>query len=165
MASRGHIDVVDRLLVSGTDVNIADVIHGQTALHTAARNGHITVIDRLLLAGTDVNARTRDNGRTALHEAACSHNDNVQIIDRLLSTGADIEATTLVDKSTTLHEAVRKNNLKVVDRLLQANVNAVTYDFQIPLGIATSTSTFPAVASLLRAVGAIQRINIQDARA
>lgn len=55
-AHRGHAEVVELLLKSGTDIN-AQVEHWGTALHVAASRGNVKVIELLLRAGADPHAK------------------------------------------------------------------------------------------------------------
>jgi ankyrin repeat protein len=92
-AESGHLDVVERLLVAGADVNVVTVngYGHQTALQAAAEGGHLDVMERLLVAGADVNAAAASNGgRTALQAAA--EDGHLDVVGRLLATGADINA-------------------------------------------------------------------------
>ncbi|KAL5585649.1 hypothetical protein FOVSG1_013341 [Fusarium oxysporum f. sp. vasinfectum] len=85
----GHIQVVDRLLDAGADVNAAAAAKygGRTALQAASAGGHIQVVDQLLEAGADVNAAAAEfEGRTALK--AASAGGHIQVVDRLLDAGA-----------------------------------------------------------------------------
>lgn len=53
-ASRsGHLEVVERLLEAGADVNARPAFWGQTALHAAAENGFLAIVERLIQAGAD----------------------------------------------------------------------------------------------------------------
>ena len=50
-AGGGHLDVVERLLAAGADVNAAAAHGGRTALQAAAGGGHLDVVERLRQAG------------------------------------------------------------------------------------------------------------------
>ncbi len=61
VAAGGHLDIVEKLLVAGADVNAAAGYNGQTALQVAA-GGHLDIVEKLLAAGADVNAAAGYNG-------------------------------------------------------------------------------------------------------
>lgn len=67
-AEKGHIEVVDKLLSCGENVNSVDN-GGQIPFHDAARKGHLQVGGKLLSCGANVNAEFK-NGNTLLHWAA-----------------------------------------------------------------------------------------------
>ncbi|KAK4172309.1 hypothetical protein QBC36DRAFT_294484 [Triangularia setosa] len=130
-ASRGgHLQVVDRLLSAGADVNAAAADeYGRTALQAASQGGHLQVVDRLLSAGADVNAAAGFDGRTALQ--AASQGGHLQVVDRLLSTGADVNAAAARHGLTALQAASQGGHLQVIDRLLStgADINAAAAGF------------------------------------
>ncbi len=55
-AKDGKLDIVERHIKAGTDVNSKDS-QGWTPLHLAAMNGHVEVVKALIGAGADLNAR------------------------------------------------------------------------------------------------------------
>ncbi|KEY75233.1 hypothetical protein S7711_09300 [Stachybotrys chartarum IBT 7711] len=59
----GHLQVVERLLTAGADVNAAAEWDIRTALQAASEAGHLRLVERLLAAATD-------NGETALWAAS-----------------------------------------------------------------------------------------------
>ncbi|EXA28573.1 hypothetical protein FOVG_19830 [Fusarium oxysporum f. sp. pisi HDV247] len=83
----GHIQVVERLLNAGANVNAAAAAdRGRTALQAASEGGHIQIVERLLDAGANVNAAAARYGRTALQ--AASEGGHIQVVKRLLNAGA-----------------------------------------------------------------------------
>ena len=54
-AEAGELEVVEKLLGSGVDVEQSD--DQSTALHLAAQEGHVEVARRLIEAGADINAK------------------------------------------------------------------------------------------------------------
>jgi Ankyrin repeats (3 copies)/Ankyrin repeats (many copies) len=86
----GILEIVERLLAAGADVNAAAAHYGRTALQAASRGGHLQIVERLLAAGADVNAATARFGRTALQ--AASGYGHLEIVERLLAAGADANA-------------------------------------------------------------------------
>jgi ankyrin repeat protein len=125
----GHIQIVERLLEAGANVNAAagSGSGGRTALQAASEGGHIQVVEWLLKAGADVNAAAaRDSGRTALQ--AASAGGHIQVIDRLLNSGADVNAAAGSGSGgrTALQAASEGGHIQVVEWLLKAgaDVNA-----------------------------------------
>ena len=67
----GHLEVVERLLAAGADVNAAAAFDGgPTALQAASEGGYLDVVERLLAAGADANAAAAGSGLTALQAAS-----------------------------------------------------------------------------------------------
>ena len=50
-ARQGHDDLIDALLWSGADVDLAKASDGATPLFVAAQKGHLTVVTKLIAAG------------------------------------------------------------------------------------------------------------------
>ncbi|KAJ0135112.1 Glutathione S-transferase psoE [Fusarium oxysporum f. sp. albedinis] len=127
----GHIQVVERLLNAGANVNAAPAAdRGRTALQAASAVGHIQVVERLLNAGANVNAAAAARyGRTALQ--AASEGGHIQVVERLLNAGADVNAAAAARYGrTALQAASAVGHIQVVERLLEAgaNVNAAAAD-------------------------------------
>ena len=91
-AGRGHLEIVDKLLAAGSDVNFDSwITNGRTALQAAAEGGHLKVVEKLLAAGSDVNALpSEEHGRTALQ--AASEGGHLEVVEKLLAAGSDINA-------------------------------------------------------------------------
>ncbi|KAK2065488.1 hypothetical protein LY76DRAFT_611434 [Colletotrichum caudatum] len=95
----GHIEVVERLLSAGADVNAdPSSMNGRTALQAASGRGHVEVVERLLSAGADVNY------------------GHVEVVERLLSAGADVNATDTSGR-TALTIASKYGHVEVVEPL------------------------------------------------
>jgi hypothetical protein len=124
----GILEVVERLLAAGADVNAAAATadFGRTALQAASESGHLEVVERLLAAGADVNAAAAYydyNGRTALQ--AASGGGHLEVVERLLAAGADVNAAPAGDfGGTALQAASKSGHLEVVERLLAAGADA-----------------------------------------
>ncbi|KAH0886621.1 hypothetical protein HID58_062717, partial [Brassica napus] len=78
-AAQGHIDVVNLLLE--TDSNLAKIAknNGKTALHSAARMGHVEVVKSLIGNDPSIGFRTDKKGQTALHMAVKGQNDEIVV--------------------------------------------------------------------------------------
>ena len=81
-ALKGQLEIVDKLVKKGADVNKP----GWTPLHYAASNGHVEVIKLLLENHAYIDAES-PNGSTPLMMA--SHYGNPQSVKLLLDEGAD----------------------------------------------------------------------------
>jgi uncharacterized protein len=106
-AFHGHWRLCEFLVESGADVNDADPVTGETALHvalcTSNRVAHDLVLKVLLSAGADPNCATipsmetsgfmrdcRTKGETPLHRAAAFGTE--ETIQLLLDAGAKVDA-------------------------------------------------------------------------
>jgi ankyrin repeat protein len=154
-AAKGHLQVVERLLQEGADVNAAAAItSGRTALRAAAEGGHLTVVERLLQEGADVNAAAGTfDGRTSLQAAAGG--GHLTVVERLLQEGADVNAAAAASNGrTALQAAAAGGYLTVVERLLQegADVNAAagTFDGRTSLQAAAGGGHLIVVERLLQ---------------
>jgi len=85
-AERGHLDVVQLLLLLGADVNASDV-NCRTALMYAAEEGQLEVVGPLIKAGAEVNI-SDGSGRTALMNASAGGHS--KIVAMLLHQGAEV---------------------------------------------------------------------------
>lgn len=86
LASAGHPNLTATLLELGADAH-AQNIHGDQAIHLAARAGHAAVIGVLLTAGADVEAPSpHEHGATPLAHAV--KNNRVSAVQILLEAGA-----------------------------------------------------------------------------
>lgn len=131
----GHIDQVQLLISSGSDVNAKDKLN-QTPLHWAAITGQRDVAELLLTKGADVNAK-HSAGDTALHIAASrGHNGMAQL---LISKGADVNAKNVAG-GTPLHYVAMSESVstEVIELLIAkgADVNSKNNDGQTPVDAA-----------------------------
>jgi ankyrin repeat protein len=86
-AAYGTVDMLQRDLASGADVNAKDQ-DGRTALMMATSPA---IIDFLVVHGANINARDND-GNSALLRAASSVLDQADVVTALLEHGADVNA-------------------------------------------------------------------------
>lgn len=112
-AAQGHIDVVNLLLE--TDSNLVKIArnNGKSALHTAARMGHLEVVRSILSKDPSTGLRTDKKGQTALHMAV--KGQNKEIVLELLK--ADISPGKRGDSQ--IHLAARAGNLSRIREILQ----------------------------------------------
>ncbi|KAI9786684.1 MAG: hypothetical protein M1839_006235 [Geoglossum umbratile] len=124
-ASGGYIDIVERLLAVGTDVdpkprNSLD----RTALQAASEGGHPEVVNRLLTAEADVNAMPASSGGYTALQAA-SQGGFLEVVEMLLAAKADVNAEPAISGGrTALQAASGGGHLEIVERLLAAKANA-----------------------------------------
>ncbi|KAJ2987304.1 hypothetical protein NUW58_g4580 [Xylaria curta] len=146
-AGRGQLQIVERLLTAGADVNAIDA-NGRTALYAAAAKGQLEVIERLFTAKADVNAGAASiYGRTALQAAAV--NGQLEVVERLLAAKAGVNASTSFG-CTPLYAAVERGHLKVAERLLtaKADVNAADANGRAALHVAAEKDQIRVVERL-----------------
>ncbi|RYP43678.1 hypothetical protein DL768_009779 [Monosporascus sp. mg162] len=120
----GHLEVVERLLVAGVNINAEPgYLEGRTALQAASEGGHLEVVKRLLAAGANINAKpAKHRGRTALQ--AASEGGHLEVVERLLAAGANINAKPAeYEGQTALQAASGGGYLEIVERLLAAGAN------------------------------------------
>ena len=118
-----QLDVVDRLLAAGANVNAANNL-GITALGFAISLGRLDIVNRLLAVGPNVNS-VDNEGKTALMRAV--EKGCLDIVNRLLAVGANVNSVDNVGK-TALMRAAMLGRLDVVNRLLGAGANVNTAD-------------------------------------
>ena len=149
VASVGHFQTAQFLVMSGNSVNIRDY-RGYMPLHVAAKAGNFSIVQMLAAQGADINAKSMD-GFTPLYVAAEA--DNLSIVQMLAAQGADITAKDKVG-FTPLHVAARDGNTEVVRELIRlgADVNAMI-GIKTPLSVALAGG-HDSTVSVLRAAGA-----------
>jgi ankyrin repeat protein len=160
-AKRGDLDIVNRLLQAGADVNqrkfvSVGALGDATALMAASFNGSLDVVQTLLAAKADVNAKLSEkkDGETALTLAV--HKGHVEVVRALLAANADVNHPCC--SANALYEAARAANLNMVKVLLTAkpDLNRQTKNGNTALmhAISTGTPDSPEIARLLIEAGA-----------
>ncbi|XP_025103600.1 ankyrin repeat and death domain-containing protein 1A-like isoform X1 [Pomacea canaliculata] len=124
-AEAGHLDIVDKLLQMGAQIQKKDK-SGATAVHLAAEKGHGQVVRRLLLVGVEVDDRDVE-GRTALHMAA--EHGHLEVVDLLLDYMANPNCET-IKEITPLHLAATEGYASICRSLLRASCNINAQNFQ-----------------------------------
>ena len=122
-SANGRIDLVQRLLARGADVNKRDEFL-QTPLDVASHHGRLAIAKTLIKYGADANSRDIV-GWTPLHTAA--RHGHVDIVELLLDKGADIHATER-EGYTALHIASANGYLEIVRSLLERGANVQIRD-------------------------------------
>jgi ankyrin repeat protein len=121
----GHVDQVQLLISSGSDVNAKDELD-QTPLHWAAITGQRNVAELLLTKGANVNAKNND-GQTPVDAAMARNLRN--IVELLVARGGDI---------SNIHLATYLGDAAKVTSFLDegADVNAKTQAGMTPVHFA-----------------------------
>ncbi|CAN1253526.1 Ankyrin repeat-containing protein At5g02620 [Linum perenne] len=145
-ASQGHIDVVNLLLE--TDSNLAKIArnNGKTVLHSAARMGHLEVVHSLLINDPSSGLRTDKKGQTALHMAV--KGQNVEIVMELLKP--DPSVASLEDSKGNTADLQNVRCLLAVEGI---NINAMNKRGETPLDLAEKVAN-PELVSVLKETGA-----------
>lgn len=120
-AGRGDAEAVRRLLQRGADVEARDET-GRTPLVAAAYGNHLEAAEPLVEAGADVNARD-DTVQSAYLISTSEVGDDPRLLNLTLQNGADVESLDSYN-GTGLIRAAERGHPKIVDRLLQTNVDA-----------------------------------------
>lgn len=140
-ADEGQLELVQRLLDAGADVNGTMSELGATgainasALIQAASKSHIEVVKLLIDRGADVNQAEEQYNRTPLHGAAW--NNHTEIVTILLENGADADAHSTWPRGespgeTPLHFAARNGSFEAVQALLDGGADV---DTQTDIGV------------------------------
>lgn len=117
-AWNGHLKVVEFLKDKAKlDATSKD---GQTPLHVAAQWGHLDVVKALARHKADIFAKDHQNG-LAIHYAARKGHD--QLVEYLLTTNPKLLTEPGTASRTVLHEAATLGDLKLVQLLVQKNID------------------------------------------
>ncbi len=124
----GRVEVVDRLIAAGADVNAADE-RGFTPLFHGCYDpdedrGHPDVVERLLQAGADKEAKIGFGVRPLMYAAG---NGEAGVVEVLLRAGADPLARNEVGR-TALMMVKDRDYVDVINILHEAEANVQTAD-------------------------------------
>ena len=148
-SEKGYVQVVEKLVQTGIDVNLPAPNPGKkTPLHIASEHGHIEVAN--LHLQNKVNAPAHENA-TPLHFA--SRYGHLEIVSLLLEHGADINCQN-DQNMTPIHQASFHGHLEVVKLLLlnKADINCQSNGKVTPLHFAIKNNHLK-VARLLITYG------------
>ena len=146
-AKNNNVDIVEKALIDGADIETKEESTGMTALMYAAQSDDLPMVELLLKNNVDIDAKRKksiSNGDTALMFACAK--GNLEIVEYLVKKGANIDAETLFmfnrkkqddimellvygetnkPNSTALISASKNNHFEIVKFLLEnhANVN------------------------------------------
>ena len=104
-ATKGQVEVVDRLLTEGAKPFLTDRQDGGTAILRAVEEGHLGVLETMIRHRVDIHSLD-ERGYTLLHSAASNERDS--IVRFLIKKGLDKNARNKKN-STPLHEACRNS--------------------------------------------------------
>ncbi|SCO06135.1 related to nucleoside phosphorylase [Fusarium fujikuroi] len=144
-AEGGHLEVIEKLLAAGANINAAAAgTYRQTALQAAAKGGHLEVIEKLLAAGANINA------------AAAAKGGHLEVVKKLLAAGADVNAAAAASYrgQIALQAAAKGGYLEVVEKLLVAGADvnaAAAKEGQIALQVAAKGGHLEVIKKLLAA--------------
>lgn len=165
-ARNGHLGIVKFMIEK--NIGLLNALSGYryTLLMYAVIEGHLPVVRYFLSFTQQIDLEVQVagymlsnwdlsyllNGRTVLHFAASLSGDRVDIVDALLQSGASPLSDTETDKEKPIHLAVEFNNLSVVKRLIDANLdllNIANYFGMTPLMIAVAKGNLKMAQALL----------------
>jgi ankyrin repeat protein len=154
----GYTDMMEKLLLSGADVDARDH-KGYTPLMIAAQSNHFGATEMLLEHGANVSYHGL-RGETALHIVAGLPNGKKEVAAALLDNGGNLEAKA-ESGETPLHCASGFASETMVSVLLDrgANMEAVTHTAgHTPLLIASIRGRSDAVRLLLSRGASVQAV-------
>lgn len=152
-SSNGDVELVERLLAAGLDVNM--VVEGDgTALIGAVREGRHQMVEYLLARGADVNVPAPGDGSPLIAAAAAGFEELVTL---LLDRGANVNTIVPGDENP-LMQAARYGHADIVRLLLDrgADVHAIAFERgreRTALRLARAAG-HDEVITILRAAGA-----------
>ncbi|KAJ7335860.1 hypothetical protein JRQ81_013801 [Phrynocephalus forsythii] len=155
-AKNGHGNVVEVLLPQWEEINEVNQ-NGETPFYLAVEGGHEKCADLLLQAGSDINILNKHN-TNALDIA--TQNGHTPLVRFLISKNIDLNAQSQSifmdlqeEKNSALHLAIQKNNLTVIQSLIDAkhDLNTLNQKHQTPLHVAADLGNVEVMEMLLKA--------------
>jgi ankyrin repeat protein len=122
-AGNGRIDIVNRLVTLGININTLD-IYDMPPIIFAAANGHLDIVNRLIELDVDLEAQDTE-GRTPLIWASLEGHPT--IVNRLAELHIDIDAQDHHDR-TAFSWAAAHGHLAIVNSLGELDVDTDTQD-------------------------------------
>ena len=107
------LEIMKLLVEIGVNINHIDK-NGETALSNVCLNGLLEKVKYLISVGVDVNYRNR----YSLYKAVFAVNNRFEICKILIEAGIIVNYINKSDGYTPLHEACNKNNLEIIELLL-----------------------------------------------
>lgn len=158
--AQDNIEQVEKLILSGSDVNAKDKNWGLTSLQMATSRNNLEIVKLLLNAGANPNLRD-ESGQTAL--MMTNENSSIELIQDLLKAGADVNAQD-DEGETALMTAAQSANLVIMQELLNAgaNVNAQTDNGQTALMMIVERASDKSVDAVHLLVSAGANVNARN---
>jgi len=146
------LNAVEKLLVSGTNVNEKDPSSRNYPVIIAAFKGHDQILERLLEAGADLTVLDPGMNATALHAAAYA--GRARAAQLLIQNGIAVDQKGPFNGYTALHDAVSQGHLETAEVLVSggADVNVRNGSGSTALEMALSRQD-TRMEKLLRAAG------------
>lgn len=141
-SARGHVEMLKEILNLKVDVNEPD-FQGDTAIHYAVSTNQVASAKLLIASGARVKSQ-RPDGITSLMQAVqFGSGEMVEILSE------DLEAINdpAEDGWTALYFAIRRNDIRILNRLLQKGACPIVFDSyqQTPLDFAKEVKWVEAV--------------------
>ena len=147
----GHYAIVDLLLNNGAtiDVDGNPDHHHQSPVALAAAEGHVGVLELLLTRKADKEATDQDHLTPAAHAVI---RGQTRTLDLLIKAEANIHTKDKNQRTLLHHAAVVKNNVKLVEMLMESglDIEAMDKDGIRAIDMAIGHGNEVMVASLLR---------------
>jgi ankyrin repeat protein len=125
--NRGNVDIIQKLIGAGADIDAVNASSGWTALHMAAVAGRYEAAKVLVENGIDLNILDK-RGAAALHYALLSSTrDAAKVALLLLNHGAEFN-TAMIDGNTPLLIAVKAGKEDAVKLLLEKGADTGSKD-------------------------------------
>ncbi|TFJ86293.1 hypothetical protein NSK_002501 [Nannochloropsis salina CCMP1776] len=146
-AAEGNMDILQRLLRSGIDINGRDC-NERTALMLATSAGNFELVKWLVSLGAEVNLRDKFGGSALLDAMRHSTPLHMEIMGFLSKQGAVLE---LDDAAGELCQAAADGEREKLARMLELNTSpdVADYDKRTPLHLAASEGRLDCVKLLL----------------
>jgi ankyrin repeat protein len=135
--NRNELNVVQKLIANGADVNEHDASSNNYPIIIAAWKGYTAVTQTLLAAGARVDVLD-GGGATALHATAYAGRPGDAKL--LIDAGIDLNVQGPVNGYTALHDAIWQDNNQVAQYIIEAgpDISIKNHDGETALEMATS---------------------------
>jgi len=120
-AKAGDAEQVERLIISGVDVNERDAAYN-TALHLSAGAGHMNVVQVLVAKGANVNVQDLSDVTPLVYSVR-----HESILEFLIAKGGDVNVADS-QGTTALDDATRMGYMGAVEILKRAGAKCGTND-------------------------------------
>lgn len=146
-ARKGKLDIAKRLISRFASVNIENR-QGELPIHLAAQKGNLDMIKLLIESGSFLNKKTIED-KLPVHYAI--QGGQTEILSYLLLKSKQSWFTKDTYGNTLLHHAARTSNVRLVEILLNQNLdpNALNSQFETPIFNAIRFGSFDTIRLLL----------------